>query len=179
MPLEARGLIALQTRLACFKTGFGFRRTLLFQTNLRDLGLLLTEVLHQRNIARADPGAGAALNAVGQVVGRGLVVLLAFAKPVQLLRQQIGRAGIGAGATANAALFLFRFAHFAGRRGQQTVGNFDHRHVEPRQGKAHQRAAHNHHRLSAGAKTGIIQKMAHRRAQPGPDVARARNRFPG
>jgi hypothetical protein len=39
-------------------------------------------------------------------MGGGFIVLLAFAEPVQLLRQQIGRAGVGTGAAANAA-FLF------------------------------------------------------------------------
>ena len=83
-------------------------------------------------------------------------MLLAFAEPVQLLRQQIGRAGIGAGATANAAFFLFRLTHLGRRWRQQTVGDFDHRNVQPGQGKAHQRATHNDHLLAGWTKIRVF-----------------------
>ena len=44
---------------------------------------------------------------------RGFVVLVPFAEPVKLLGQKIGRAGVGTGATANAAFFFLRFAHLS------------------------------------------------------------------
>ena len=157
MPLGARGFLTLQARLSGLESGFGFRSALLFLTNRRDLGLFLTEVLHQRNITWTYPRAGAALDAVRQIMGSGFIVLLTFAEPVQLLRQQIGRAGVSAGAATNAAFLFLRFAHLAGGRRQQTVGYLHHRDVEPRQGKAHQRAAHDHHWLGAGAEAGIVQ----------------------
>ena len=109
----------------------------------------------------------------------GFVVLLAFAEPIKLLRQKIGRAGVRAGAAADAAFFLFRLAHFARRRRQQAVGDFHDRHVEPRQGEAHQRPAHNYHRIAAWTETGIVEQMADRSAEARPDVARTRDRFPG
>jgi hypothetical protein len=76
---------------------------LIFKANFVYLGLFLAEILHQRNAAWAYPGAGPAFDAVGQIMRGRFVVLLAFTEPVQLLRQKVGRAGISAGATANAA----------------------------------------------------------------------------
>ena len=156
MTFQTRRFIALQASLTRLKANFGLRGAFLFLRDRGDLGFLLAEVLHQRNIAWANPGAGAALNAICEIMAGGFVVLLAFAEPIKLLRQKIGRAGVRTGAAADAAFFLFRLAHFARRRRQQAVGNFHDRHVEPRQGEAHQRAAHNHHRVSARAETGIL-----------------------
>ena len=156
MTFQTRRFIALQASLTRLKANFGLRGAFLFLRDRGDLGFLLAEVLHQRNIAWANPGAGAALNAICEIMAGGFVVLLAFAEPIKLLRQKIGRAGVRTGAAADAAFFLFRLAHFARRRRQQAVGNFHDRHVEPRQGESHQRAAHNHHRVSARAETGIL-----------------------
>lgn len=50
MPLGAGRFLTLRARLSGLESGFGFRSALLFLTNRRDLGLFLTEVLHQRNI---------------------------------------------------------------------------------------------------------------------------------
>ena len=174
---QTRGFIPLQASLAGLKAGFGLRRALFFLTKSRNLSLFLTEILYQRNITRADPGAGATLDAVGQVMGGGFIVLLTFAEPVQLLRQQIGRTGVRAGTTANTAFFFLGFAHFAYRRRQQAVGDFNHRHVKPRQGESHQRAAHNDHLFGARAEAGIFQQMANRCSQPRPHVARTSHRF--
>ncbi len=179
MTLKTCRFLTLQTGLTCFKTDFRLGGTLLFLRDSVDLGLLLAEILHQRNIAWADPGTGPALDTVRQVMGSGFIVLLAFTEPVELLREQIRRAGVGAGATANAAFLFLRLAHFAGRRGQQAVGDFDHRHVQPRQGEAHQRPAHDHQLFTGGAKTGGIKQVVHRRAQARPDVTRLRNGFAG
>ena len=109
----------------------------------------------------------------------GFLVLLAFTEPIKLLRQKIGRTGVRAGAAADAAFFLFRLTHFACRRCQQAVGDFHHRHVEPRQGEAHQRPTHNHHRIGARAETGIFEQMADRGAETRPDIARTRDGFAG
>ena len=114
MPLGAGRFLTLQARLSGLESRFGFRSALLFLANRRDLGFLLTEVLHQWNIAWAYPRARAAFDAVRQIVGGGFIVLLAFAEPVKLLRQQIGRAGVSAGAAANAAFLFLRLAHLAG-----------------------------------------------------------------
>ncbi|MNV40021.1 hypothetical protein D3C71_1316210 [compost metagenome] len=108
-------------------------------------------------------------------MGCGFIVQLAFAEPVQLLRQQIGRTSVGAGATADTAFFFLLFAHLTCRRGQQTVGDFDDRNVQPGQGKAHQRPAHNDHLIAARTEAGLLQQMTHRRTQPRPDVTRLRN----
>ena len=170
---------ALQSRLTRFETCLGFRGAFFFHGNGINLGLLLTEVLHQRNVAWADPGAGAAFNAVGQVMGFCLVVQLAFAVPVQLLREQIRRAGIGTGAAADATFLFLFFTHFGWGRGEQTVRDFHYRNVQPRQRKAHQRAAHDHHLVAGRAKFSLFQQMAHRRTQTRPDVARTGNRLAG
>ena len=179
VPFLACGFITLQTRLACFKSGFSFRRAFLFLTDSGNLRFFLAEVLYQRNITRADPGAGAALNTVCQVMARGFVVLLPFAEPVKLLRQQVGRAGVGAGAAADAAFLFFGLTHFINGWRQQAVGDFNDRNVQPRQGEPHQRAAHDHHLLCARAKTGVFKQVTHRCTQSRPDVARTGNRFAG
>lgn len=57
-------------------------------------------------------------------MGSGFVMLLAFTKPIQLLGEQICRAGISAGAAADTALLFLRFAHLSYRRRQQTVSDF-------------------------------------------------------
>ena len=77
----------LQTRLTRFKTRFRFGCAFLFHGDGINLGLLLAEVLHQRNVTWADPGAGTAFDAVGQVMGLRFIVQLTFAVPVQLLRK--------------------------------------------------------------------------------------------
>ncbi len=179
MTLLTRDLIPLQTSLTRFEARFCFCGTLLFLSNRVDFGFFLTEILHQWDIAWANPGAGTAFDTICEVVTGCFVVLLTFTKPVQLLWQQIGRTGVGAGATANAAFFLFRLAHFRCRRGQQTVGDFYHWNIKPRQGEAHQRTAHNHHWLSARAETGVFKQMADRGTQSRPDVTRTRNCFTG
>ncbi|MNY49533.1 hypothetical protein D3C86_1849670 [compost metagenome] len=74
--------VAFKTCLARFKACFCFGCAFIFKRNGVNLGLLLTEVLHQRNAARTHPGAGPALDAVGQIMRFGFVVQLAFAVPV-------------------------------------------------------------------------------------------------
>ncbi len=176
---ETRLFFTLKTRLTRFKAHLRFRGTFFFLRDGIDFGFFLTEILHQRNIARTHPGTGAALDAVGKVMRGGFVVLLAFTEPVELLRQQIGRTGVRTGAATDTAFLFLRLAHFSGGRGQQTVSDFYHRHIQPRQGKAHQRAAHDDHLLATGTKTCSIKQMTDRRAQTRPDVARLFYRFTG
>ncbi len=137
MTFFAGGFFSLQTQLAGFKACFGLGSAFLFLGDGVNLGLFDAEILHQRNIARANPGAGTAFNAVGQVMGFCFVVDLTFAVPVKLLGQQIRRTGIGAGAAAYATFLFLLLAHLADGWGQQTVGDFHHRDIQPRQGKAH------------------------------------------
>ena len=99
-------------------------------------------------------------------------MLFAAAKPVKLLRKQAGRAGVNAQATADTGLFrLFRCDLIMGRR-QDTVADFNDRHVEGRQGKAHQRPTHHHHLLVLRLEAGERQQMLHGGANARPQVAR-------
>ena len=108
------GFFTFKSRLSSFKPRFGFRGAFFFLANSVNLGLFLAEILHQRNVARAYPCASAALDAVSDIVRCGFVMLLPFTEPIQLLRQEIGRASVGTGATANAAFLFRRFTHFTG-----------------------------------------------------------------
>ena len=137
MSFKASRFFALQTSLARFETRFGFCGALFFLTNSRNFSFFLTEILHQGDIARANPRASPTFNAVGNVMRGGFIVLLTFAEPVQLLRQKIRRAGVSTGATTDATLFFLWFAKFIGRGSQKTVGNLYDRDNQPRQGKAH------------------------------------------
>ena len=137
MSFKASRFFALQTSLARFETRFGFCGALFFLTNSRNFSFFLTEILHQGDIARANPRASPTFNAVGNVMRGGFIVLLTFAEPVQLLRQKIRRAGVSTGATTDATLFFLWFAKFIGRGSQKTVGNLYDRDIQPRQGKAH------------------------------------------
>ncbi len=175
----ARQLLTFQSRLARLEARFRLGGALRLKIDGAQFRLLLAVVLHQRNIARADPGAGAALNAVVNMVGARFIVIAALAVPVELLRQQIGRAGVGARGAANTGLLLVVVAHFAGGWRENAVGDLHHRHVKGRQGKAHQRATHNHHLTRRGGKADLVQQMADRGADAAPDVARLRNRLAG
>ena len=174
-----RQLLALKTSLPRFETRFRLGGTLCFQIDGAQLGFFLTIILHQRNVARADIGAGTAFNAVINMVRAGFVVIAALAVPEELLRQQVGRAGIGAGATANTGLLFQLFAHLTGRRCQNAVADFDNRYIQRGQGKAHQRTAHDHHLVFARFEAHFAQQVADRRAEAAPNVSRAGNRFAG
>ncbi len=174
-----RLLLTFQSGLACFKARFGFEGTFRFQIDGAQLSFFLPVILHQRNIARADIGAGPAFNAIINVMRTRLIVVAALAVPVKLLWQQFSRAGIRTGRTANAGLFFVVVAHFAAGRSQNAVGDLHHRHVQRRQGKAHQGAAHDHHLARARTEPNLMQQMADRRAETAPDVARLGDRLAG
>ena len=161
--LKPRGFFTLKSRLSGFKARFSLGGAFFFLTDGVKLGFFLTEILHQRDIAWANPGACPAFNAVSDIVGHGLVVLLPFAEPVKLLRQKVGRTGIGAGAAADTALLFLRLAHFTGGGRKKAVGDLHHRNIEPGEGEAHQRTAHNYHLLGGRTKARVSQQMAHGR----------------
>src|SRR5690606_36315153 len=95
-------LFAAQAFLTQFEALLGVFGLLLLLLQLADFRLGGAVVLHQRNARRADVGAGAALDAVEQVVRLELLMLAAQGEEVQLLRQQAGRAGQRAIAAADA-----------------------------------------------------------------------------
>ncbi|MNP44625.1 hypothetical protein D3C76_1384970 [compost metagenome] len=82
MTFLTRQFLTLKTGLTGFKAGFSFGSAFFFHRNSVNIGLFLTEVLHQRNAAWTHPCAGPALDAVGQIMRFGFVVQLAFAVPV-------------------------------------------------------------------------------------------------
>ncbi len=86
MALFTRQFFTFQTRQLGFVTRLGFSRACRFQIDGLDLGLFLAVVLHQRDIARADKGAGTTFNAIEQIMIAGLFVFFAAAEPVKLLR---------------------------------------------------------------------------------------------
>ncbi|CAI0836460.1 Uncharacterised protein [Serratia quinivorans] len=86
MALFARQFFPFQTRQLGFVTRFGFSRACRFQIDSFNLGLFLAVVLHQRDIARADKGAGTTFNAVEQIMIAGFFVFFTAAEPVKLLR---------------------------------------------------------------------------------------------
>ena len=137
MALQTSGFFTFKSTLARFKPRFRFsspQRFLLHGANFR---FFLTEVLHQWDIAWADPGTGSAFNTIRKIMRGRFIVLLAFTEPVKLLRKQVCRAGVGAGATANAVLLFLRFAHFITGWRKQAVSDFNHRHVKPGEGETH------------------------------------------
>ena len=179
VPLFARQLLAFQTGQFGFVTRLGLGGARRLQIDSLDLGLFLTVVLHQRDVAGADERAGAAFDAVEQVMVARLVVLLSAAEPVQLLRQQPGRACVYAQATADAGLLRLLRRHFIDRRRQNAVADLDDRHIQRGQGEAHQRAAHDYHLLRLRAETGEVEQVLHRRADARPQVARALDSLAG
>ncbi len=133
---------ATQALLAPFETLPGVFGLLLFLLQCADLALGGAVVLNQRNARGADIGAGAALDAVEQVVGLELLVFLAQGEEMQLLRQQAGRADLGTFTAADAGQRRRRWRQLGQGAGQQAVGGLDQRHVHRWQGEAHHRAAH-------------------------------------
>ncbi|GAR67179.1 hypothetical protein NGUA16_04034 [Salmonella enterica] len=83
---KAGGFFALQSCLTSLKTCFGFGGAFFFKPDRSNLRFFLTEILDERNITRADPGAGAAFYTISNMVSGSLVMLLPFAEPIKLLR---------------------------------------------------------------------------------------------
>ena len=179
MTLLTRHFLPLKASLTRFKASFSFSRPFILKTDSVNFGLFLTEVLHQRNITWANPGTGPAFNTILKVVRRGLIMLLTFTKPVQLLRQKIGWAGISASTAADTAFFFLLLTHLIEGWREQAVSYFDHRHIQPWKGKAHQGATHNDHLLGRRVKTSEFQQMTHRGTQPRPDITRSGDSITG
>ena len=87
MTLLASEFLTLKARLTRFKARFSLGVTLLFLSDSVNFCFLLAEILHQRNITRANPGAGTAFDTVCKIMRGGFIMLLAFAEPVELLGQ--------------------------------------------------------------------------------------------
>ncbi len=130
-------------------------------------------------MAGAHIGAGAALDAVHQVVVLGALEIVGFRVPVELLRQQIGRTHLGAGAAADARLLRRRLGQLFGAGGDHAVAGLDHRHRRIVQGKAHHRAAHYQAAEPLLVDAGVVQQVGHRGAQPHFVVAGARHGVAG
>ena len=90
-------LFTLKSRLTRFKARFRFQRASGFKIDGAQFRFFLPVILHQRDVTRADIGAGTALNAVIDMVSARFVVIAALAEPVELLWQQLRRTGIGTG----------------------------------------------------------------------------------
>ena len=168
----ATAALGLQPLLLGFEALLGSLGLLGFLLQAAQFGLLLAIVLHQRNAAGADPGTGATLDAVIEVVLLGLVVLAGLAVPVELLRQQADRAGIGALAAADAVLFIARRRQFDLARGHQTVAGLDDGDVGVGQGKAHHGAAHDDALPGLRIELELRQQPADRGPDAHPGISR-------
>ncbi len=105
------------------------------------LGLGEAVVLHQWNMGWTDPGAAAALDTVEEVVLLGLLQILRAGVPVELLRQQLRRAHLGALAAADAGQGVVRVGRLLPAGHQQAVGALGHRNLVVLQGETHHGAA--------------------------------------
>ncbi len=154
----------LQALLTVLKALAGVVGLVLLQIQSAYLGLGGAVVLHQRNAAGADVGAGPALDAVEQVLTLELIVVLAQGKEMQLLRQQAGRAGFGAQAAADAGLRRRWRRQFITGAGEQAVGGLDEGGIQALQGKAHHWPAHDQAEQLVWLQTGKVQQFTNRRA---------------
>ena len=167
-----RGLVPLEAGLLGLEALLGALRLLVLGTDLADVILGNLVVLHQGDLARADPGTGPALYAVEQVELLGLVILLDPAVPVELLGQQVGGAGVGTGAATDACLFGAGGRQLGAGGGEQAVGGLDHGHHGMGQGEAHHGAPHDDPLIRLRLQLEALQQPAHRRAEPHPGIAR-------
>ncbi len=173
------GLFRFDASLARFKSLAGLVGFYLFGGLLAHFCLGITVVLHQRDMAGAHIGAGAALDAVHQVVVLGLIQVVILGVPVELLGQQVGRAHVGAGATADAGLLRGRLGQFFQGGGDDAVGGFHHRHCRVVQGEAHHRAAHDQTADVVRIHAAVQQQIAYRGAQQHLHITRLTHAFAG
>ena len=167
-----RGLVPLEAGLLGLEALLGALRLLGLGTDLADVILGNLVVLHQGDLARADPGAGPALYAVKEVELLGLVILLDPAVPVELLGQQVGGAGVGTGTATDAGLFGAGGRQLGPGGGEQAVGGLDHGHHGMGQGEAHHGAPHDDPLIRFRLQLEALQQPAYRRAEPHPGIAR-------
>lgn len=102
----------------------------------------LPETFDERDLARADVVAAAALDAIEQAVAIELLAIVWVQIPMQLLRQQESRAYLRAGAAADAGHLGAARLEIEGRGGDDAVGGFDDGQVVVRQRRAHHGTAH-------------------------------------
>ena len=169
----------LQALLTVLKALAGVVGLVLLQIQSAYLGLGCTVVLHQRNAAGADVGAGPALDAVEQVLTLELIVVFAQRKEVQLLRQETGRAGFCAQAAADARLRRWWWRQLVTGACQQAVGGLDDRCIQALQGKAHHWPTHDQAEQLVGLQAGEREQLANRRADQRLHVGRMAQGFAG
>ena len=105
---------------------FGF----LFFLFLRpDFVFGVTVVLYQWDVAGTHVAATATLDATEQVVILGFVELLGAGVPIQLLRQQIGRADLYAGPAADTGHHGLLRRQFRHTGGENAIGRLGNRHL--------------------------------------------------
>ncbi len=167
----ARRLVPLEAGLFGLEALFGALGLLGLGTGFADVVLGDLVVLHQGDLARADPGAGPALDAVEQVELLGLVVFLDPAVPVELLGQQGGRAGVGTGAAADAGLLGAWGRQLGAGGGEQAVGGLDHGHHGVGQGEAHHGPPHDDPLIRLRLQLEALQQPAYRCAEAHPGIA--------
>ena len=138
----------------------GVFRFFVFATQLQYFRLGCPVVLHQRDIAGAYPGTGAALDTVKQVVLFQLFEFLALGEPEHLLRQQARRTSLGAHAAAYAGLGGWWRGQFRLSGGQQAVGGFDHGSIRCRHRESHHRPAHDHALVFPRLVSRLLQQVA-------------------
>ena len=128
-------------------------------------------ILHQRNRTWADVRAGAALDAIEQVVGFEPIEIFRLCIPEQLLREQACRADFRADTAADTGLRGCRFRQFlfAGRK--NTVGGLDDWCSQIQQGKSHHRPAHDYARGVVGIKAVLREQVANGGAEQHIDIA--------
>ncbi len=165
-------LVAAQASLALLETLTGLFGLQQLLPLLADLRLGRAVVLHQGNARRADVGAGAAFDAIEQVVGEQLLVLVAQGEEMQLLWQQADGADLGAVAAADTGHGRHWFRQLRGIAGEQAVAGLDQRHREIGQGEAHHRPAHQHAFQASLGEAGERQQLVYRRTDQRLDVHR-------
>jgi hypothetical protein len=100
------------------------------------------------------------------------VKLLGAGMPVQLLRQQIGRAYFDAGPAADAGHRRLFGRQLPDAGGEDAVGGLGHRHLIIVQGEAHHRPAHDQALDSLLITAALGDEVRERGAQQGVDVLR-------
>ena len=124
------------------KALFGSLRLFRLQIQALQLGFFDAIILHQRDMAWAYPGTGSTLYTIIQVIFTGLFMLACLTVPVELLWQEIDRAGISTLATTDAVTLLITGLQLAVTGGHDAIADLYNGHIGMGQGKAHHGATH-------------------------------------